>query len=224
MATKAEKNIQAFIEKMNQVTYRLVTMSDNNDVKGLASGFLYQPDASSIPIFITAGHKLSNGGLFIETKHIVNNRPILLNAGTFDIYYDEEKLDYAYSKLPLELYTERTSQEACHSLKCYQYDSFYDVGTKEPYGFSVTNSFCLVKNGSELIMDIYSCFEIGLELIKQSDHINFFKIKDGHKGDDFYAGASGSPIANSEGVINSILIGRDDEGLLKGFRLDNITF
>lgn len=223
MATKAEKNIQSFIDKMNQITYRLVTVDENKTVKGLASGFLYQPDASSIPIFITAGHKLSDKGLFIETKLIINNTPILLNAGTFKVFYENE-LDYAYSKLPLDLYTEEISQKACRSLECYQHDSFDDINKKEPYGFSVTNSFGLVKNGSELIMDIYSCFEIGLEIVKQSEHINYFKTKDGHKGDDFYRGASGSPIANSEGVINSILIGGDKKGLLKGFRLDNIGF
>jgi hypothetical protein len=224
MTTKAERNIEAFIEKMNQITYRLVTVSENKEIKGMASGFLYQPTTIT-PIFITAGHKLSNGGLFIETKVTKNNTPILLNAGTFEIFYDKKTdIDYAYSKLPLELYTEETSQKACLSLQCYQHDSFYDIDKKEPYGFSVTNNFNLVKNDSKLIMDIYSCFEIGLTLVKQSEHINYFKTIDRHKGDDFYRGASGSPIANSEGAINSILIGGDEEGLLKGFRLDNITF
>lgn len=225
MATKAEKNIQAFIDKMNQITYRLVTVSENKEIKGLASGFLYQPKATVTPIFITAGHKLSNGGLFLETKMMKDNVPILLNAGTFEIFHDKKaELDYAYSKLPLDLYTEEISQEACLNLQCYQHNSFYNIDKKEPYGFSVTNSFDLVKNGSKLIMDIYSCFEIGLEVVKQSEHINYFKTIDGHKGDDFYIGASGSPIANPEGAINSILIGRDEDGLLKGFRLDNIMF
>ncbi len=57
--------------------------------------------------------------------------------------------------------------------------------------------------------------------MKQDEHINYFKPAE-FKGDDYYKGASGSPIADPEGQITSILIGGTDDSLLRAFRMDNI--
>jgi hypothetical protein len=42
------------------------------------------------------------------------------------------------------------------------------------------------------------------------------------QSDEYYKGASGSPIGNPEGSINSILIGGGQNDLLLAFRLDSI--
>lgn len=36
-----------------------------------------------------------------------------------------------------------------------------------------------------------------------------FNLADGHKGHDYYRGASGAPIANDEGIIVAVLVGGD---------------
>lgn len=64
-----------------------------------------------------------------------------------------------------------------------------------------------------------------MELIDQDGHMNIFRLARSHQGDEYYRGASGSPIADPEGQITSILIGRvPDTELLRATRLDNIDF
>ena len=215
---------QEFKDFMVYLTVRLLKLTENGDFKGRASGFIYQPSGIGIPILITAGHGLEKKYNFIETFEIIDDQLMLLNGGTFDIFYDEEgEIDYAYSTLPLKKYGE----QEYFALSKYMgyFHSFVKAHKRGRYGFAVRNDYGeFIKTDKGFDLPSYECSEVDLELVEQTKHINYFKPIGEFQGHEFYQGASGSPIANMNGLINSILIGGDDEkGLLKGFRLDNIV-
>ncbi|MDT3367569.1 MAG: hypothetical protein LIR40_02855 [Bacteroidota bacterium] len=218
-------NKQEFKDFMVYLTVRLLKLTENGDFKGRASGFIYQPSGIGSPKLITAGHELERDYNFFETFEIINDQLMLLNGGAFDIFYDEEReMDYAYSVLPLQKYGE----QECIALGKYMgyFHSFVKADKRGRYGFAVRNDYGeFIKTDKGFELPSYECSEIDLKLEEQTEHINYFKTTSEFQGHEFYKGASGSPIANMNGLINSILIGGDDEkGLLKGFRLDNIVF
>ena len=60
-------------------------------------------------------------------------------------------------------------------------------------------------------------------LDKENGQYLVFKNRIKRQGHEYYQGASGSPIADPEGAITSILIGGCEKtGLLRAFRLDNV--
>lgn len=217
---------QEFKDFMVYLTVRLLKLTENGDFKGRASGFIYQPAEKGIPLLITAGHGLEINYNFIETFEIIDNQLMLLNGGTFDIFYDKKgEIDYAYSVLPLSKY-EKKEWSALIKYMSY-FHSFEKAGKRGRYGFAVRNDYGeFVKTDKGFNLPSYECSEIDLELVEQTEHINYFKMSGEFKGHEFYEGASGSPIANiKNGLINSILIGGDEKkGLLKAFRLDNVIF
>ncbi len=217
---------QEFKDFMVYLTVRLLKLTENGDFKGRASGFIYQPSGIGIPILITAGHGLERNYNFIETFEIIDDQLMLLNGGTFDIFYDKEgEIDYAYSALPLQKYGE----QECVALSKYMgyFHSFVKAYKRGSYGFAVRNDYGeFIKTDKGFNLPSYECSEVDLKLVEQTEHINYFKTSGKFQGHEFYKGASGSPIANmKDSLINSILIGGDEEKeLLKAFRLDNINF
>lgn len=223
MTTKEEKHINKFIDLLTKVTVRISTWNENGELKGRASGFLYQPSADKIPIIITAGHKLPEIGSFIETRIKKEGKTFSINAGKFNIFYNHNDIDYAYSELPIEIYKEELEKYKDVEFITYQH-KFIKAMKDEVYGFAVINDYAeFVKNGDGYILPSYCCYEIYLELVEQDEHLNYFKPARDFQGHEYYQGASGSPIADPEGAITSILIGGCEKtGLLRAFRLDNI--
>jgi hypothetical protein len=183
---------------------------------------LYQPDPKSSLVVVTAGHHLPTKGVFIETRITKGDKTLCLNAGEFKVFYNYDNIDYAYSRLPIEIIKRDLNKGTQVDYLAYRHQ-FIRAKKGEAFGFAVWNNYELVKSGDRLLLPRYCCFEIGMELVNQDEHINYFKTNDPLKGDEYYQGASGSPIADPEGAITSILIGcTDDRSFLKGFRLDNV--
>ena len=223
MTEKEKENILAFIDHMTNVTMRIVKWNEQGELTGMSSGFIYQPDINYHPIVITAGHKMTTKGVFLETRFIKDGRPLLINAGEFKIFLNDNDIDYAYSRLPLDIIKRDLENDAKFECIIYRHE-FVKAKKNEAYGFAVINNHLeFIKSGDSLLLPTYCCTEIGLELVKQEEHINYFRPSRQIQDDDYYRGASGSPIADPEGAITSILIGpTDPRELLCAFRLDNI--
>ena len=225
MSKQDEKNIIKFIDILTKVTVRISTFNEEGKLTGRASGFLYQPEIDKIPLIITAGHNLPETGSFIETGIVKDGKLLLINAGKFNIFYKMGDVDYAFCELPIEIYKQDIEKYIDVEFTAYK-GKFINAMKNEAYGFAVVNDFAeFVRSENGFLLPSYCCFEVGLELVNQDENINYFKLARDFQGHEYYQGASGSPIADPEGAITSILIGSCQEtGLLKATRLDNISF
>jgi hypothetical protein len=223
MKNKIEDNIRNFIDHMTKVTVRISTWNENGALTGRASGFFYQPESRKTPIIVSAGHKLPPLGSFIDTRVIRDDKTLSINAGKFNIFYNHDDIDYAFSELPVDIYKKELEIYKGVELIPYQHE-FVKAVENEAYGFAVINDYGeFIIHHDGFILPSYCCYEVGLELVKQEEYINFFKPSRGFQGHEYYQGASGSPIADPEGAITSILVGGCEKtGLLRAFRLDNV--
>lgn len=222
MTEKERKNQQKFIDLMLKVTFRICNWDKDGKLTSRSSGFLYKKSQSSPILVITAGHGTPLEGAFIETTYVYKNQIAVLNAGKFNVFYQQDGIDYAYSELSLELIQKSIEPGMSFEFTCYK-EPFVNAFKDEVYGFAVRNNYEFVNMGNALIAPPYLCHELYLELEKQDEHINYFKPSRPIQEHEYYAGASGSPIADPTGKICSILIGgTDPREFLRAFRLDNI--
>lgn len=227
MTKEEQKHAYKWIEHMTKLTVRLSTYNERGSLVGRASGFLYRPEGRQVPVIITAGHKLSDvTRSFIQTRIIRNEKTMEINTGKLTIFYNNKDIDYAYCELPVDLYQKEIEEYAGVEFLFYQHQ-FVPAVKDEAYGFAVVNDYAeFVRNagGEGFRLPSYYCYELYMELEQQEEHINYFKLSRPFQGHEFYQGASGSPIADTAGAINSILVGGcEKSGLLRAFRLDNIT-
>jgi hypothetical protein len=222
LTKKQLKNLDILVDHLTKVTIRIIKLSEDGNKIGHCSGFLFQPEPNTIPFVITAGHELPKLGSFIETRIKKDGKPLLINAGEFSVFYNHKDIDYAYSRLPIDLYKEEMQAYEGVEFIAYQH-KFIKAIPNEGYGFAVINNYEFVKSGDDLVLPLYCCYELFLELVDQDEHLNYFKVAREFQGHEYYRGASGSPIADQEGAITSILISGDNKDeILKAFRLDNI--
>ena len=222
--TKRQKeNLHQLVDHLTKFTFRISKWNEEGKLTGRCSGFLYQPSNLQIPIVITAGHGMPEKGAFIETRIRKDGKTFMMNAGEFKVWYNHEDIDFAFSVLPAHLYREEIEKFSGIDLSCYTHDFIKAKKGDEGYGFAVINNYEFIKDGNGFVLPTYCCHELFLELVEQDEHINYFKLAREFQGHEYYEGASGSPIADQEGAITSILIGGDEKtGLLRAFRLDNI--
>ncbi|CDT27582.1 hypothetical protein BN1088_510002 [Sphingobacterium sp. PM2-P1-29] len=224
MTTKEFANVKNYIKHMAKFNIRIVKADESGNLIGLASGFIYHPDKDKPPIVITAGHSTPEKGCFIETNIIEDGKTICINAGEFKVFHTQEGVDYAYSYLNNEMKQNETHSKSNFAMISYLHE-FVKADGNEEYGFAVLNNYEFVNNGDTLILPRYYCYEVGLKLVKQEEHLNYFKTMGQIKDHEYYKGASGSPVSDPEGKITGILVGGTDPiELLKVFRLDNIDW
>ena len=221
--TKKEKTAaQKFVDLMLKVTFRICHWNQDGVLTSRSSGFLYKKSESSPILVITAGHGTPPENSFIETTHVYQNHTFAINAGKFNVFHQQDRIDYAYSELPLELIQKSLTPDTSFEFRYYK-ETFVNAIKGETYGFAVKNNYEFVKMGDTLAAPTYLCHELYLELERQDEHINYFKPAQPMQEHEYYKGASGSPIADPSGKICSILIGgTDSREFLKAFRLDNI--
>jgi hypothetical protein len=220
MTEKEKKAAQKFVDLMLKVTFRICHWNQDGELKSRSSGFLYRKSESSPILVITAGHGTPPEGSFIETTHVHKDKTAAINAGKFNVFHQQDGIDYAYSELPLERIQKSLSPDMSFEFTCYK-ESFVNAVKNEAYGFAVRNNYEFVKMG---VTPTYLCYELYLELERQEEHVNYFKPSRQIQKDEYYAGASGSPISDPSGKICSILIGgTEPRELLRAFRLDNIV-
>jgi hypothetical protein len=103
MTKKERKAAQRFIDLMLKVTFRICHWNQDGALTSRSSGFLYKRSEDSAILVITAGHGTPLEGSFIETTHVYKDKTAAINAGKFNVFYQQDNIDYAYSELPLEL-------------------------------------------------------------------------------------------------------------------------
>ena len=222
MTKKEQKATQNYIDLFLKVTFRICHWDTDGSLKSRSSGFLYKRTPSSPILVITAGHHTPPEGSFIETSHVYENKTAAINAGKFQVFYNQNDIDYAYSILPLELIQKSLTKGMSFEFAVYK-EPFVNAVKDEAYGFAVRNNYEFLKCDNKLIAPTYLCAELYMELVKQDEHINFFRTSRPIKEHEYYQGASGSPISDPYGRITSILIGGTNPiEFLRGFRLDNI--
>lgn len=222
MSTSEKKAMQKFIDLLLGVTFRICHWDQDGALKSRSSGFLYQKTLESPLLVITAGHHTPPEGSFIETKLVHDRQTAAVNAGKFQVFYNHDDIDYAYSILPLELIQKSLAPGMSFEFTVYK-EPFVQAVNDEAYGFAVLNNYEFIKSGNTHIVPTYLCYELYLDLVKQDEHINYFKPAREIGEHEYYEGASGSPIADPFGRITSILIGgTDPREFLRAFRLDNI--
>jgi len=222
MSQKEQKAIDNFIKLLLKVTFRICHWEEDGTLKSRSSGFLYQKNPQSPILVITAGHDTPPKGSFIETSFVQDENMAALNAGEFKVFHSSDGIDYAYSILPLALIKKSLSEGMSFEFTVYK-EPFVKAEIENIYGFAVKNNHEFVKNGDNYIIPTYLCSELYMTLVNQDEHTNYFKTSRPIQEDEYYRGASGSPIADSSGLISSILIGGTDPiEFLRGFRLDNI--
>ena len=222
MTKKEIANIKNYVEHMAKLTIRIVKMDETGNLTGLASGFIFHPDKDKPPIVITAGHSTPEKGCFIETNIIKDGKTLCINAGEFKSFHSQEGVDYAYSYLNNEMIQNVKDNKSSFEMISYLHE-FVKADKNEEYGFAVLNNYEFVKNGDAYILPRYCCYEVGLKLVKQEEHINYFKTLGQIRDHEYYKGASGSPVSDPEGRITGILIGgTEPKEHLRVFRLDNV--
>lgn len=187
----------------------------------MASGFIYQPGHEYMPMLITAGHKRSKKGAHIETYVYKEGKTLCIPTGEFHIFYNDNDIDVAYSILPIHEMNNEEGQLSLSGLTVYGHE-FVKAHSEDAYGFAVWNGGEIVSYGFETRFIREQCSEIAMELFRQEEHVNFFNTHNEIKTHEFYYGASGSPVADTEGQITGILIGGTEPiEHLRVFRLDN---
>jgi hypothetical protein len=216
---KQNNDYDEFVEHMKKITCRIIHTDKDGVINGFSSGFIFQNEKTNY--VITAGHGTKPFGCFIEKTIIPNEKVLLVNAGKFNVHFDIGTYDIAYSILPVELIKKSLKNIRNVDLECYKHN-FINASKNEAYGFAVENNHEFRMDGKQLVLPRYVCFEVFLELEKQDEHFNYFRTSRKPQPDYYYSGASGSPIADPAGKINSILIGgTEPRELLRAFRLDN---
>lgn len=224
MTKKEFANIKNYIMHMAKFTVRIVKADESGNLIGLASGFIYHPDKDKPPLVITAGHSTPENGCFIETNITKDGKTLCINAGEFKVFHSQEGVDYAYSYLNNEMIQNVKGNKSNLEMISYLHE-FVKADENEEYGFAVLNNYEFVKIGDELMLPRYYCYEVGLKLVKQDEHLNYFKPMRQIQEHEYYKGASGSPVSDPEGRIIGILVGGTNPiELLKVFRLDNIDW
>ena len=207
---------------MTRFTVRIIAFKSETEIKGHRSGFLFQEKEDEAPLVITAGHGCPPAGSFVESRICVNHRPLCYNAGKFDVFYTDGQIDFAYSRLPIEVIKRDLPPDVCIENLAYKH-SFGSPSSGEAYGFAVWNNYEMVDSGDGLLLPQYCCYEVGMELAGEDTWQYFFKTQKDLKEDEYYEGASGAPISDPEGRICSILLGStEDKKYLRGHKLGEV--
>lgn len=228
MTTQEETAIRAFIEHMLKYTVRIIRnaliLPDNF---GLASGILVEYNNDLV--LLTAGHNFENPGIWtLETNIVVAGKTLHLplrdvqlltqiNIGRGTV----QKIDLAWALISrvdceaaLDSLPKTQEQRIEFPLYCGPLDE--RPKRRSLYGFAAWNQVELHQDVSWLVSE--ASYEIGMTYrgTCNDDSLYVFELARSHRGQDYYQGASGAPIADEEGRIIALVSGGDP--------IDNLIF
>ena len=198
-------HIEEFKNLIRAHTFRLLHKNETNDLTGFASCFIWQERADRMPVIITAGHNLELSGALLETVYKdEDGHPLLLDAETFEIFYSDD-IDFAFSTLPGKVIKFLQESPQIH-IPCFK-ERISKPNHDKDYGFSKANNYEFAKSGELLLLPQNECSEVGMKFVLEDRGFYYFKTLENLREDEYYSGASGSPIADREGKIVSVLTG-----------------
>ncbi|MCS4135434.1 hypothetical protein [Salinibacter ruber] len=237
------EGVQQFIEHMLITTMRLVRVQDEDSLspKGVASGFFLEREGRCY--LVTAAHVFKDGKWVLETRETRNNQvlqlkistPTLLVSLALDRSKNPKRLDVAWRQMDsLDILddTEERSLDDSSVLPIYRGPLNEEPVFDEAYGFASWSNAEYHKALGQLRRE--AAYEVGMEYDgtqnvslsgkdRDTQEVHRFKLSREHQGNSYYKGASGSPIAGSDGKIVSVLIGGSDENdILYGFPIQTV--
>lgn len=214
-----ELAMRAFVEQMLRVTVSLMQVEPNRWPVGIASGFI-------IPVegryrVISAGHAIAaKPNWAIETVPVSETKTLMLTVRNVHSLAKTEtemrthEFDIAWADLypeQLREQIESAPKKPQKPIEITLYEGPLDEAPKDdiPYGFAAWNGFEGHKDINKAMRE--ARFELNLRYrgIEQSNGLYIFEPARQFQGKEYYEGASGSPIADPEGKIVSMLVGGD---------------
>lgn len=237
------EGVQQFVDHMLLTTMRLVRVQDEDSLSPVevASGFLLERDEWYY--LVTAGHVFEDEKWVLETRDTKDHQvlqlripaPILLVSLTLRRSESPRRLDVAWSRMDslraLDNAEERSLDDSS-VLPIYRGPLNEKPIREEAYGFASWSQVEYHKSLGKLRRE--AVYETGMQYdgtqrvslsgeVKDTQEVHRFKLDGGHKGHEYYRGASGSPIADPEGKIVSVLVGGSEEDdILYGFPIQTM--
>ena len=220
---------EAFVTRMHALTVNLVRLnpvtgfpaflSEPHSADLIASGVIW--NAPDRQVLLCAGHTLRTGTWGLETKIDWKDRQTLLlklePSMTADPDFGWVDLTTVLASLPVE------SRPEAIPKYCGTLDA--PPRANEDYGFACANRVQLGKGYETSDLFRERGFEIGMRFQgSDSDGRYIFKLARKHRGDTYYDGSSGAPIANRSGAIVSLVSGGDkDADVIYGVPLAKVV-
>jgi hypothetical protein len=210
LANEAEA-VQAFVEHMLKYTVRLVRNATTFPQRtSIASGLLLCRGRE--PTLVTAGHIFGKAGDWtIETSVVGAGKSLHLRL--MDVQRPSSVCktrvrvpDFAWATVRPDAARQMLDQATAARLEldCYR-------GPIEPpnpdvgYGFAAWNRVEFHEPLSTLVRE--ASYELAMKYVRTlSSGAYEFQLSGKHRGDDYYRGASGAPIADEEGRIVALVL------------------
>lgn len=231
-------NANAFVQQMLTTTSRLVRLDESNKPSGISSGFIVEKDGSWN--LLAAYHSLKRGRYCLETNVTHEGEPLVLTFDSYAYYKrfelnvngldsNGEEVDFGWmkidrDKLSRELRNDPRFQGKQLDLPFYCGPLNQRPNTTDLYGYAAWNRGT-IHEASRTFLEREPSYEIGLKFLgfDEQHRLYRFQVDGRHKGDKYYSGASGAPIADSSGLIVSMLVGGSKkENLLWGLPLADV--
>lgn len=212
-----QQGMQAFLEHMLRVTISLMRAAPNQWPVGIASGFI-------IPVedryrVISAGHAIAaKPNWAIETVPVSETETLMLTVRNVHALAKigpkgpTHELDLAWADLyPEELkeQLDKSPKQPQKPIELMLYQGPLDETPENdvPYGFAAWNGFEGHKDIHKAIRE--ARYELNLRYVgvEPTNGLYVFEPARKFQGDEYYEGASGSPIADPKGKIVSMLVG-----------------
>jgi hypothetical protein len=205
-----------FVRHMLSMTLRLVRLSGSNEPRAIASGFLTRVGTKYR--VVSAGHAIgASQGWTIETLPVSARETLMLTVegvqtvttiqpncqiGSLDISWAD--IDPQAIEEQLKNDPRRPTQPVELPLYVGPLDGQPSEGTS--YGFAAWNRVEYHPDREAIHRDASFELHLAFEGIDPSGGLYRFRIARRHQGDEYYRGASGAPIADSEGRFISMLV------------------
>lgn len=224
---------QPFVKYMLKQTARAVRLV-NNEPANTGSGLFY---ATGERLFLLSVLDIFKGECwFVETDTVVNYRPIMLRLprmnwavrGTVGPYgrpapichdglawaeFDTKAMSKAFGK-------DKSLNDQVPGVNAYTGPLDSVLKADEPYSFVAAPGREFHRSSN--IWPVEPMYELGMTFDGDDDATGFhrFQLAGNHKGNEFYKGCSGAPIAMRDGAIVALVQGgKESEGVVLGVPL-----
>ncbi len=227
LSNEEKKAAEAFVDRMLQFTQRLMLIVDGK-FKTAASGVIVKHKDRFF--LLSAGHALKEAGQWIVETNITCYPPQMLvltvqNPVTF--YSTKEDFAWAEVDVPGILKKYKAEKKLKYSklqIPCYTGPLDTKPDPEDAYAFASHKAIEFHVGIATLVREARYEIYMQFEGMDEAKGLYRFKLARKHQGDDYYTGCSGSPIADAEGRIISLVVSgsKDPEpGVIWGTPLAN---
>jgi hypothetical protein len=217
-------------ETLLHLTCRLVRMDESHHPVNVASGFIVERQGS---VFIlSAGHALRKGRWCLETDVSFASTYETVCIPLNDVFWagpmlHKDDLEFGFARLDIEMLQKEAQKNERLRDKNIEFFAYRGPMFDEPVLGKATYSYASGKgttweDESRKVLLREETGECGMtyEGRSQQGDLYCFLLPLAHKGHHYYCGASGSPIADEDGKVVSLLLkGNPEANMLYGLPL-----